>query len=129
MDIDDVSMYFSKGLNNQGETFKELVIGYKTIFINTYNTVVQDMSFSREENSILFRHEAFQLWESECMGLLLEISKEYLHISKRGINILAVGTMEKKKIQDAEGNDKMIHSFDSLSYLKLNPNNFILLKC
>jgi len=28
------------------------------------------MSFS-DNNSILYRHEAFQLWESETMGLLL----------------------------------------------------------
>jgi hypothetical protein len=40
LNIDNVNMYFSKGVNNLGETFKELVIGYKTIFINTYNTVV-----------------------------------------------------------------------------------------
>ena len=53
------------------------------------------------------------------MGLLLTVTKDYLHISRNGINVLAVGTIEKKKITDAYGNDKMIHSFDSLSYLKL----------
>lgn len=63
------------------------------------------------------------------MGLLLQVSKEYLHISRSGINVLAVGTIEKKKIQDADGFDKMIHSFDSLGFLKLSENNFILLKC
>ena len=70
LNIDNVNMYISKGKNNIGETFKELIIGYKTIYINTYNTIVQDMSFS-DNNSILYRHEAFQLWESETMGLLL----------------------------------------------------------
>lgn len=44
LNIDNVDMYFSKGINTIGETFKELVIGYKIIFINTYNTVVQDLS-------------------------------------------------------------------------------------
>ena len=70
LNIDNVNMYISKGINNIGETFKELIIGYKAIYINTYNTVVQDMSFP-EKNAILCRHEAFQLWESETMGLLL----------------------------------------------------------
>ena len=70
LNIDNVNMYISKGINKIGETFKELIIGYKSIYINTYNTVVQDMSFP-ERNSILFRHEAFQLWESDTMGLLL----------------------------------------------------------
>ena len=45
------------------------------------------------------------------------------------MNVLSVGTIDKKKIQDADGYDKMIHSFDSLSYLKLAPNNFVSLKC
>jgi hypothetical protein len=55
------------------------------------------MSF-KENNAILYRHEAFQLWESETMGLLLQVSKDYLHISRTGINVLSVGTIEKKKI-------------------------------
>ena len=69
LNIDNVNMYFSKGINKIGETFKELIIGYKAIYINTYNTVVQDMS--DDNNAIICRHEAFQLWESETMGLLL----------------------------------------------------------
>lgn len=40
LNIDNVNMYISKGINKIGETFKELIIGYKTIYINTYNTVV-----------------------------------------------------------------------------------------
>ena len=43
--------------------------------------------------------------------------------------MLSVGTVEKKKIQDVDGYDKMIHSFDSLSYLKLSSSNFIKLAC
>lgn len=40
LSIDDVNMYISKGINNKGKTYKELIIGYKTIYINIYNTVV-----------------------------------------------------------------------------------------
>lgn len=55
LEIDNVNMYFSKGFNSDKQVFKEMVIGYKTIYINTYNTVVQDLL----DDSILFKHEAF----------------------------------------------------------------------
>ena len=35
LDIDNVNMFISRGKRN-GEIFKELIIGYKTIFINIY---------------------------------------------------------------------------------------------
>ena len=38
--------------------YKELVISYKTIFLNTYNITVFDIS-SKSNYSTLFRHESF----------------------------------------------------------------------
>lgn len=43
LDIGDSNMYISRGSDNKG-SYKELVCGYKTIGINTYNTVVLDLS-------------------------------------------------------------------------------------
>ena len=43
LDIDDANMYICRGKNENGN-FKELVVGYKTIGINTYNTVILDLS-------------------------------------------------------------------------------------
>ena len=37
-------MFISRGINKYGEAFKELICGYKTIYINTYNTVVLDLA-------------------------------------------------------------------------------------
>jgi len=37
-------MFISRGKNKDGVAFKELVCGYKTININTYNTVVLDLA-------------------------------------------------------------------------------------
>lgn len=67
--------------------------------INTYNTIIYDLL----DGTILFKHEAFQLWESECTGVLCEVSKDYLHINKNGINVLSLGTIEKKKLVDYTG--------------------------
>ena len=50
---------------------KELIIGYKTIYINVYNILVMDIT-TNDECSLLYRHESFQLWESECTSLLLK---------------------------------------------------------
>lgn len=43
LDIDNVSMFISKG-NNEKQKYRELIIGYKTIFINTYTVTVKDLS-------------------------------------------------------------------------------------
>ena len=43
LEIGDASISIVRGSDRKGD-FKELVIGYKTININTYNIVVQDLS-------------------------------------------------------------------------------------
>lgn len=69
---------------------KELVISYKTIYINTYNVMVMDISVDGDQ-SILFRHESFQLWESESSGLLLDKNKDFITLNKNGMQVLALG--------------------------------------
>jgi hypothetical protein len=91
LDIGDANMYISRGTNKNGD-YKELICGSKTISINTYNTVVLDLSSDENRGrQTLQRHEAFQLWESPIAGLLLEHSKDFLTFSRAGINILALG--------------------------------------
>jgi len=41
-------MGISKGVDVHGAWYKELIVGYKTIFINTYNIVVIDLAKSCE---------------------------------------------------------------------------------
>lgn len=77
----------------------------------------------------MFRHEAFQLWESKVSGLILLKNKDYVSFSKSGINVLAMGSTHKKEITDCDGQKKMIHSLDSLSFLKVEPINFLNYQC
>ena len=55
LEIDNVNMFISTGVSKTGDLFKELIIGYKTMNINTYNTIIQDLM----DGTILFKHEAF----------------------------------------------------------------------
>jgi hypothetical protein len=60
LEIDNVNMFISRG-KIKGEIFKELIIAYKTIFINTYTVLSYDISDieTTMEAVILHKHEAF----------------------------------------------------------------------
>jgi len=77
----------------------------------------------------LFRHESFQLWETKISGLILIKNKDYISFSKSGINVIALGSKQKRPLKDSEGQAKMIHSLDSLSFLKPESVNFINYQC
>lgn len=105
------------------------MIGYKTIFINTYNVVVYDLSGDIKLRQTLQRHECFQLWESKVSGILIKSTRDYITLSRAGINVLALGVVQKKALKDCEGVSKMIHSLISMSYLKVENINFLNFKC
>ena len=57
LNIGDANMFIMRGQDKDGTVFKELVVSYKTIFINTFNVVVQDLSTANKR--VLLKHEAF----------------------------------------------------------------------
>jgi len=58
LDIDNANMFISKG-NNENKRYRELIIGCKTIFINTYTVICKDLSDLDNEAAVLYKHEAF----------------------------------------------------------------------
>ena len=78
---------------------KELMIGFKTININTYNVMLFDISGTSKRKDILFSHESYQLWESTIYGCLLK-SNEFLTFSQYGINIISFGVRHKRNLED-----------------------------
>jgi hypothetical protein len=88
LDIADADLFIIK---TKGSNYRELVVSYKTIYINTYNVKVVDISSTKE--ATLFRHESFQLWESECMGFLLSKKRDFVTLSKSGLQILCLGQL------------------------------------
>ena len=57
LDIADANIFV---LRNHNKMYKELVLSYKTIYLNMYNITILDIHNpdSREENAV-FRHESF----------------------------------------------------------------------
>ena len=82
--------------------FKELVVNYKVIYMNTYNVMVLDVSHEAEQN-IIFRHESNQIWESECFGFLLHRKKDFVKFNLHGLFVLSLGTEQKRYFKDDNG--------------------------
>ena len=60
LDIADANITLLRGTDDEnGEPYKELVISYKTIYINTYNVVVVDGTEKQEGSAIIYKHESF----------------------------------------------------------------------
>lgn len=129
MNIDDVTVKIVRGIDYQtNRAYKELVIGYKTIFLNIFQVTVQDLS-GESLNSTFCRHESFHLWETKIFGLITSKNKDFITLSKAGMNVLTMNTKEQRSLVDATGQNKMIHSIVSFDFLKLENTNLINFKC
>ena len=89
-------------LNLEGQTYEELIVSYKTIYINTYNIVSVDLGLNR----VVYRHESLQLWESESKGIFISKNKDFLKLNKYGLQVMSLGGVEKRTIYDHHGNLK-----------------------
>lgn len=45
-------------MRSKGSSLKELVVSFKTIYINTYNIIIYDISSSKGQ-SMVAKHESF----------------------------------------------------------------------
>ena len=75
---------------------------------------------------MMYRHESFQLWESEIKGLLIQQNNDFVTLNKDGINVFALGKTNKRVIIDNESQERMIHSFESMNYIKVDPLNILV---
>ena len=128
LDIGDVNMFILRGNDSTG-SFKELVCGYKTIYLGVYTLDIFDMTGEEEKRATLLRHESFQLWESKVSGMILHKNKDFIKISKSGIDVLAQGPKTKRSMRAIDGTERTMHSMDAFSFLKLDPINFLNFKC
>lgn len=84
--------------DSEGERKKYLVVSYKAEGINTYNVFVFDI----ETRFIRFWYESYQLYESPVKGFLLP-TKEFLILSKDGINVIYLRSKGQRNITDLDG--------------------------
>jgi 3-dehydroquinate synthase class II len=59
LNIGDVNFYI---MRDQEKGLKELIVSYLTIYQNSHNVIVMDISGTTCKHMI-FRHESFHLWE------------------------------------------------------------------
>lgn len=116
-------------LRNKEERYKELLVSYKTIFVNTYNLTVIDISDIQENTDIqkvTFRLESFQLWESKIRSFFMECNQDFVSISANGISVLDLSPTTCRRLKSNFGEDLMLHSLEAFNYLCIDPNNVIL---
>jgi len=93
LDIADANMFV---LKNEQHGYRELIVSYKTMYINTFNCMVIDLT----DKLIIFRHESFQLWESQVRGFLTSKSHDFVILSREGICIIGLGSDDARKYKD-----------------------------
>lgn len=81
------------------------------------------------KNNFIFKHESFAYWEQTIKGILIQKSKDFITLSKNGLNLLALGKSDKRKFQNNIGKDLMIHSLESYNFLKCDKENCIFFQC
>ena len=52
-------------------------------------------------------------------------SDDFLVLNKEGLSFIPLGNTEKRRIQVADGIDRMVHSLASCNYLKIEDTNYI----
>ena len=125
LDIDNCHLNMTWSNAPKGKsTFKELIIGFKQIFVNTYNIFVIDITLT-DRKPIQFHHEIFQQWESDIYGFILK-NNDYIILNKSGINVISLATKAtKREITDHNGAPRVLHSLESCAFLKLDPWNHL----
>lgn len=118
LDIADADVFV---VRNQQENYKELLVSYKSIQVNTYTLMVLDIS--TEKKWTLFRHETFQLWESQISGFFLNKNKDFVTINRNGVNVYSIGSFHRRSLLGEGSQEKMIHSLESCNYLKIEKTN------
>lgn len=93
-----------------GLRYKELVIGYKTIYFNTYTVHVQDLSGEDYHRRALRRHEVSHIWEQRATGKLLNFNQVFAMLTSNGIFLSYAGSERVIKLTDFEGHEITIHS-------------------
>ena len=113
---------------------KEVIISFKSIYVNTYNVICMDISDGMEgrknKKKLVFRHERFQLWESEIYGFLTKKNLDFVTVNREGINILGLSSSEEPRIvTDSDGFERRLHSLESMNYLNVDRGNSLYFDC
>jgi hypothetical protein len=51
--------------------------------------------------------------------------KEFIHLNKNGISVTSLSEIDKRIIEGNDNQMKVLHSLESINYLRVDPGNFI----
>lgn len=87
LEIDDASLNFFQYDENDVES-ETLVVSYKSIHINLYTVLLINVKTSR----IIFKHDNYQLWESEVIGFLNTYQNDFIILNKEGTSFIPLAS-------------------------------------
>ena len=125
LEIDDCYLYI---LNDAKAGLRELVLSYKTIFMNIHTILSMDLN-TEKDCTIIFMHESFQLWESQMSTFMLTGTQDMITLNRQGVSVSSLGFGHKKAYKDDKGDDILIHPYEGYNHLKISPNNYLLYSC
>ena len=107
---------------------KELIVSFSSIYENTIDVIILDLSnhsemISLQQNNrsrILFRFESSQLWESNVNSFMNHQAGEYVFIGDQGIEVMAVQRDRYRQIRDDNQNRKMLRSLQAFNFMRLS---------
>jgi len=56
-------------------------------------------------------------------------TKDFITFNKDGINVVGLDSIHRRAIKDSDGTDKIIHSLESMNYLKIDHDNHLNYSC
>jgi hypothetical protein len=129
LDMNDATMHICRGNDPMVGPYKELVIGFKTIFMNSYTVLVEDLSGPEKDRSVLYRYAGFHSWENTNCGFTLG-SETFVQLTGKGMKVLSFSGKEDRIELRSETNKLYIlHSLECFHYLRLDPVNHIFFDC
>ena len=121
LDIGNVDMY-----SLQDKTRNQLVISYKSIYVNVYNIFIIDI----ETGNVDYKYESFCLWENNIHSFFNTVSEELVTLRQEGMFVTSLKLNLKDRIlNDNNDIDLRCHNMIACNYLKIAPENNILFKC
>ena len=102
---------------NEGKSRFEMVLCYKSMYINTMNIIV--LNLSKCNCLMLMRHESFQMWESKLFGFLIDTNTDFMTLSYQGIHIVETCDVDKTVIKDTKGDNRVVEATKGYDFLKL----------
>ena len=73
--------------------YKELIITFKTQYLNTFNLQVLDLSTKTPH--VIYKIETTQLWESNIRGFSIPKSQDYVFVNSSGLNLINLSNSTK----------------------------------